>query len=965
MLELALLGKPTITLDGLPVPDLVSNKAQALLFYLAVTAQSHSRQRLAGLLWGEMDEERARRNLRVALTKLRPLADDFLLVRRHSLAFNHESDCVLDVTHFQDCLQRPQPTVAQLTEAAALYRGEFLEDFHLRDALLFEEWMVAQRERLHQMALRALYRLATHHAQQREYQAGIKHLRRLLALEPWLEEAHRELMRLLALTGQRSLALAQYELCQEMLAAELGVEPGAETAALYARILAGELEPEADSGAVLPITPSPPAAPFQAPRQVAHFVGRQQEQSLLPALLTTTRRRVEGPRVVALVGMGGVGKTALAVQVAHELREDFVDGVLWANAGTSNPLAIMESWAQAYGADLTRFSDHDSRAAALRGLLAQKNALIVLDNVQTTQVDSLFPGDGACAVLLTTRNMEVARALAGTVLTLDVLHPANCRQLLARILGEKRVLQEVEAADEICALLQQLPLAVEIAAQRLASRSRQSLLSMAARLRDAQNRLGLQIIDRAVRASFDVSWDTLEAPLRATFAGLGLFGGRTFTAAAVAALIDSDLPTAEDALFSLAALSLVTEEGADRYRMHPLLADFAREKLNAGMEQNKHRAARLVNYYLTFAQTQHRTFAALQPEWENLLAAVRLAHQQALWTQVVALTEALTPAWFARGRFYEARQAYHWADEATAHLADEATAARIWLQWGRACLRQGDYDEAQSHLERGCARFVAGGDIHSASLAQYELADIAREQGDLPRARALTQESLRVWQDAEAETVELAAILYKLADIDYAAGRHETARQAARRALAICEALGDQPWRVKALQLLAAIAITLREYDQAEAHCRGAMALCEALGDQRGLAFILYNLATVYQRRGDDPAQARRHAEEALNYFEAMGDRRAQAQVLRTLCQLDADLGDYAAALTKAERSLALCEALGDVWGQVFLLAQLGDLRQAIGQVKPAWTYWRQALTLAADRDHPLTPSLQARLAQT
>ena len=102
-----------------------------------------------------------------------------------------------------------------------------------------------------------------------------------------------------------------------------------------------------------------------------------------------------------------------------------------------------------------------------------------------------------------------------------------------------------------------------------------------------------------------------------------------------------------------------------------------------------------------------------------------------------------------------------------------------------------------------------------------------------------------------------------------------------------------------------------------------------------------------------------------MNYFEAMGDRRAQAQVLRTLCQLDADLGDYAAALTKAERCLALCEALGDVWGQVFLLAQLGDLRQAIGQVKPAWTYWRQALTLAADRDHPLTPSLQARLAQT
>lgn len=961
-LELSLLGTPRITLDGQPVPDLSSYKAQALLFYLAVTAQPCSRGRLAGLLWGEIDEERARTSLRGALSKLRHLLQGHLQVRRHNLAFDRDSSYTLDVARFEQNLQRPQPTLAQLAEAAELYRGEFLQDFNLRDAPLFDEWAVAQRERLHQMALRALYRLATYHAQQREYQTGIKYLNRLLALEPWLEEAHRELMRLFTLTGQRSMALIQYDVCRQMLAEELGIEPAAETTALYEQIVAGELEPDADIGPDLPtpppVAPPPPSvapAPFQAPRQTPHFVGRQVELTRLATLL----KDENGPRLAALVGMGGVGKTTLAVQTAHALRQHFVDGVLWANAAASDPLAIMESWAQAYGADLTRYPDRDSRAAALRGLMANKHTLILLDDVRAMHVDCLFPGDGPCAVLLTTRNLEVARALTSHVFPLDVLPPANGYQLLARILGEKRVLQEADAAEEICALLQQLPLAVEIAAQRLASRSRQSLVSMASRLRDAGNRLSLQIIDRAVRASFAVSWDTLDVTLRIVFAALGLFGGRAFTAATVAALMNVDQDTAEDYLFSLAAFSLIAEEGADRFRLHPLLADFAQEKFQQTDEkQNNVLAARLIAHYLALAQAQPRDYTALQSEWENLLAAVRLAHQQGLWLQTLALCEALTPAWFARGRFYEARQAYHWASAAAAQQPDEAAAARIWLQWGQACLRQGDYSEAQTYLERSYTLFVASGDRRGASTARYELADIAQEQGNLPQARAWVQEMLAIWQQAGAETPELAALLYKLADIDYGEGWHQTARQEAQQALIICEKLGDRPWGIKALRLLATIAITLKEYDEAETHCRRALAWCEESGDQPALAFIFYNLATIHQRRGQDLPQARQYAADALNLFEKMGDRRSQAQALYAMSQIDAGLGDYQAALAKAQRSLDLCEALGDLWGQIFLLKQLGDLQHALQQDELATALWQQALSLIGEREHPLKASL-------
>jgi DNA-binding SARP family transcriptional activator len=246
-LQLSLLGKLQVSRAGKPVTGFVSSKAQALLCFLAVTGRPHDRQTLATLLWGDMPEVEARTNLRTVLANLRKLLEPFLEISRETVRFKRGSSYWLDVELFQAALaaaglseksselpelSEPHPPpkifIQPLRQALELYQGDFLEGFTVREALGFEEWMLNQRERLRQLAVQGLFNLAREHTLRGEYAAAMDYTGRLLALEPWREEGHRQMMTLLAKSGQRSAALAQYENCRRILAEELGVEPDAE-----------------------------------------------------------------------------------------------------------------------------------------------------------------------------------------------------------------------------------------------------------------------------------------------------------------------------------------------------------------------------------------------------------------------------------------------------------------------------------------------------------------------------------------------------------------------------------------------------------------------------------------------------------------------------------------------------------------------------------------------------------------
>jgi len=327
-LALSVLGPLQISLDGQPVSGFESSKVRALLAYLAVDPDSaHSRDALIGLLWPERPERAARSNLSQALANLRQVLGDrkiqapFLLINAAAIQFNCQSDYWLDLRHFDALLaacdrhphrgkERCHACLHRLAEAASLYRGSFLDHFPLGSSVAFEEWVLMKRERLQQLALSALGRLAEGRLRQGEPEQAYAYAVRQLELDPWREEAHRQAMRALALRGERTMALEQYARCRQVLRVELGVEPAQETTALVERIRAG-----------LSASTVTPVSIRNLPLLPTVLVGRATDIAELSA-------RVENPacRLITLVGPGGVGKTRLALAVAATQADTFEQG---------------------------------------------------------------------------------------------------------------------------------------------------------------------------------------------------------------------------------------------------------------------------------------------------------------------------------------------------------------------------------------------------------------------------------------------------------------------------------------------------------------------------------------------------------------------------------------------------------------------------------------------------------------
>ena len=218
LLEITLFGSPEVRWQGLLVTGFRTSKAQALLYYLAVSGRAHSRSTLAGLLWGDQPEAAARASLSKCVSNLRDLFGDAVLSERSTVVFNRDCTYQLDTELFEARVKvSPLPdTVESLQAAVALYRGDLMEGFYVRDAPDFEQWMLGQRAYYREAIVQGLHKLANYADHQGDLPQAITYTRRLLALEPWQEDAHRQLMVRLARSGQRAAALVQFESCQRI-----------------------------------------------------------------------------------------------------------------------------------------------------------------------------------------------------------------------------------------------------------------------------------------------------------------------------------------------------------------------------------------------------------------------------------------------------------------------------------------------------------------------------------------------------------------------------------------------------------------------------------------------------------------------------------------------------------------------------------------------------------------------------
>ncbi len=710
-----------------------------------------------------------------------------------------------------------------------------------------------------------------------------------------------------------------------------------------------------------------PAAPFPTVVDIPFFIDREKELADFEDILLHS----QGQKIYCLTGMGGIGKTSLAIHIAYTMRDYFPDGVLWANVTKSKPLAVLDEWAAAYGLDLRGYSDLADRAAAFRSALFDKKVLVILDDVQSRdQIHALLPNGPQCTVLITTRNAELAFSLATTPNTnepLDALPSEESRHLLAHFIGDQRVLAESEAADEICQILGHLPLALEIAARRLASPSRRywGLAHFAERLRDKKRRLQeLKIGDFEVRASFAASWDGLNKSLRESFTRLAVFEGRTFTAAAFATIAEMDDEwSAEDTLGALVDLSLLSqkgEEGYVRYWQHPLLADFARESL----EQAEAVYTRMVMYYLEYARNHQRNYAELEREWNNLVAGIHAAYAQELWKEVLGYTDVLTDIWFTRGYFSDARQSYDWACKAARTLADQVALAICFQRWGRACLEQKDYAEAGTHFKESLQIYTSLTDQQGIASTQCYLARIAFEhKSDYDKAQHLLLESRRLWEELNdpagiAETLFAEARIYRLRC------EFEKAQEIAEQALAMQQSAGEERAAIRTLNLLMSIAIDQNDLDLAERRGKHALILCEKCQDRSEIAETLGVLADVYRRqRHFELAQV--YAEDSLNLLKTVGDKGEKASLLYQLSMIYEGKAEYALALDIACQSLALCKETNFTFLEACVQLHIGDLYLELDRRDEACARWDTVLNIAQALQHPqLLQVTQRRLEQ-
>ncbi|MDX1665368.1 MAG: BTAD domain-containing putative transcriptional regulator [Candidatus Promineifilaceae bacterium] len=632
MLKIRFLGRPPFVHASEPVTGFVSDKALALFAYLAMNEGFQSRAALAGLLWGEMTDKRARANLRHALHNLRQLFPDHLEVTRKQAAFIPDAPHWMDVTVFEQLAGQSHKLDA-LAEAAALYRDDFLAGLVVDGEAAFEAWRRAEQERLRLRLLQVLERLAEQYVAQGCWRDAEETSRRLLALEPWRESSYRRLMLLLARQGQYSTALAQYEQCREVLEEELGVAPMPETRALQRRILRLRASPRDN----LPARPQP-------------LLGRERELAEVGALL-----RDEAVRLVTISGLGGVGKTRLAAEIAAKQRPFFLDGVFWVPlVGVQEASHLPGHIATVLGVENVPGETPRERLLAF---LHDKELLLVLDNVEhvlgqhtpsgPSFLNDILEAAPGVKLLVTSRERLQLRAeqfypLSGLNYsegkTLPEMEAAAAFQLFlhhARRVRPSFSLQS-EHLEPLRALVQQvegMPLALILAAgwvevlgpKEIAAQIDQSLDFLEGTFR------GVPARQQSMRAVFEGTWERLSEDEQALFVALSVFEGE-FNLEAARAVAGASPHN----LMRLAGRSLLNQEGEGRFVLHELLRQFAAERLQQTDQAEAVRDAHSAYYMeLLAAQLpklkgpeQLRALQAIGADFKNVRAAWRRADRK-------------------------------------------------------------------------------------------------------------------------------------------------------------------------------------------------------------------------------------------------------------------------------------------------------------------------------------------------
>ncbi|MCB9078872.1 MAG: AAA family ATPase [Anaerolineaceae bacterium] len=961
-LALYFLGTPRIERDD-EIISLSHHKALALLAYLAVTRQRHTRQALAALLWPDYDPADARAEVRRMIWVLnKSLGPGWLEVDRQTIMLEPQPDLWMDVDDFRDRAEASRNHVhltgehcpdclQSLMAAVALARGDFLAGFTLADSPDFDTWQTFETESLRRELSIVLERLVEFFIQSGDTTAGepaISYARRWLALDPLHEPAHRQLMRLYCWAGQPAAALQQYQNCARVLETDLGVAPSTETNALFEAIKANRLTFPANRAAKTRLKTSsilqaaipdavranhtpllnPALADSLAlpihnlPVQATPFIGRK-------TTLDDLQQRLDNPagRLITIIGPGGIGKTRLSLALAEKQIQPataFTDGVYFISlAPIASPDTLVQTIAE--GLDFP-LSSVEEPATQLLTYLRHKQMLLVLDNFEhvldgATLVSHILQTAAGVNVVVTSRErLNLAHETLWPVNGLNfaeltsVADALSCDavRLFVQRARQVRPAFELRAEDlphlkHILQAVWGMPLAIELAAAWL---NMLSVAEIAAELSHGLDLLESELRDvpdrhRSMRLVFDRSWQRLTAEEQSLFKTLSVFRG-SFSHEAVRQITGASLRV----LAGLVNKSLLTSRPeTGRYELHELLRQYAGEKLAADdLELN------------LLAHQAHATYyaALMQQSWTDL----RSAKQQTALAALELDIENIRTAW-----------RYRLAERNNAELLKFMDSfwmihdIRGWHQAAIALFREA---AEQMHLLTGdeVALVVRG---KALGYESYYTGII----GNPERGLVLAQEAIDLLSPLN-QPEALSYVFYCAALSNLYLGRAEWVFDVAEQLRQICQKTGDRWAGATALNFLATALITQHQYAEAKQLIDRAFEIfSQDIGEYFGrswaaliqgriaLALGAYDEAKVYYHRSLSAAQV-------LNY------RRTTQQSYDNLGDVAFHQGELAQAETYFRLSLEVSEETGQAREMVAMLYDLARVWAAQNQKSEA-----------------------------
>lgn len=729
--------------------------------------------------------------------------------------------------------------------------------------------------------------------------------------------------------------------------------------------------------------------PRVLPADVPAFTGRESALTELDGLLA--RGAGAAPVIATIVGTAGVGKTALAVHWAHRVAGRFPDGQLYVNLRGYDPgepmsaQTALELLLRVLGLDTVPV-DPELRAAMYRSTLADRRMLVVADNARAAeQVRPLLPGAPGCLLVVTSRdNLTGLVAREGARrLNLERLSDDEAISLLGQLLGEKRVLREPEACDELVRLCAGLPLALRVAAERVACRPRTPLAELVEELADDARRLDLLGADgdtlSDVRAVFSWSMRDIAEPAVGLFQLLGLVPGPEIDAHGAANLAGLPVAEARRLLDTLVVAHLVDRSEAGRYSMHDLLRVYATEQAADRLTAaDRHDAlTRLLDWYLATGDrasdlvnanrrhlpgrlpepavpgpvlaTDTEARAWLEAELPGIMAAIRLAADQGWPEHAWRLPTTLWSFFFVSGYLDDWISANLLALTAAQHLGDAYAQAEARHALGSAYFTMCRYEQGLEHLDEALRCWRAIGDRRGEAATLNTVGSAYHRMQDYDRAQEYFELALAANQD----TGERYAQALNLANLALTAGSLGRYREAIARFGEVMKRLdevGDRHWHPQSLGNIGRLRVRLGEYADAVADLRAAAELSEETGIRRGLPFIYNGLALAHLARGEY-AEAADYADRSITVGAQMFDPDDEAHALALLGRAHIGLGDTERGLALLRQALGVCAGHDSPRWTGTIHNDFGEVLLARGEAAAALEKFRTALAASKNVD--------------